>query len=65
MVIEGFEGELIAADTENVIRPLRTFGKPLLDLITCQPYMNHQSSGDSTTWLELLLEVNVSPRASR
>lgn len=28
VVIEGFEGELIAADAENVIRPWRTFGKP-------------------------------------
>ena len=35
-------------DGEAVIRPLRAFGKPLLDLIAPNPYVNHQSALDST-----------------
>ena len=35
-------------EAEDVIRPLRDFGKPLLDLIATSPYVNHQSALDST-----------------
>jgi FAD/FMN-containing dehydrogenase len=35
-------------DAEMVLRPLRAFGKPLLDLIAPTPYVNHQSALDST-----------------
>ncbi|HJU81142.1 MAG TPA: FAD-binding oxidoreductase [Acidimicrobiia bacterium] len=35
-------------EAEDVIRPLRAFGKPLLDLIATSPYVNHQSALDST-----------------
>ena len=33
---------------EVVLRPLRAFGKPLLDLVAPRPYVNHQSALDST-----------------
>ena len=36
------------ADAEKVLRPLRAFGRPLLDLIAPTPYANHQSALDST-----------------
>ncbi len=36
------------ADAEAALRPLRAFGKPLLDLIAPTPYVNHQSALDST-----------------
>ena len=36
------------ADAEATLRPLRAFGRPLLDLISPTPYVNHQSSLDST-----------------
>jgi FAD/FMN-containing dehydrogenase len=36
------------ADAEEVLRPLRAFGRPLLDLIAPTPYVNHQSAIDST-----------------
>jgi FAD/FMN-containing dehydrogenase len=36
------------ADAEAALRPLRAFGKPLLDLIGPTPYVNHQSAVDST-----------------
>lgn len=35
-------------DGEEVLRPLRTFGKPLLDLVGPTPYASHQSALDST-----------------
>ena len=35
-------------DAEVVLRPLRAFGKPLLDLIAPTQYVNHQSALDST-----------------
>jgi FAD/FMN-containing dehydrogenase len=35
-------------DAEEVLRPLRAFGRPLLDLIAPTPYINHQSAIDST-----------------
>ncbi len=35
-------------DAEVELRPLRAFGKPLLDLIAPTPYVNHQSALDST-----------------
>ena len=35
-------------DAEVVLRPLRAFGRPLLDLIAPTPYVNHQSALDST-----------------
>jgi len=35
-------------DAEEVLRPLRAFGRPLLDLIAPTPYVNHQSAFDST-----------------
>jgi len=31
-----------------MLRPLRAFGRPLLDLIASTPYVNHQSALDST-----------------
>jgi hypothetical protein len=31
-----------------MLRPLRAFGRPLLDLIAPSPYVNHQSALDST-----------------
>ncbi len=37
-----------AGDAEKALRPLRAFGKPLLDLIAPMPYVNHQSALDST-----------------
>jgi FAD/FMN-containing dehydrogenase len=36
------------AEAEARLRPLRTFGRPLLDLIAPTPYVNHQSGVDST-----------------
>ena len=35
-------------EAEQVLRPLRSFGKPLLDLIAPTRYVNHQSALDST-----------------
>ncbi|HEY7583244.1 MAG TPA: FAD-binding oxidoreductase [Acidimicrobiia bacterium] len=35
-------------DAESAIRPLRSFGRPLLDLIAPTSYVNHQSALDST-----------------
>jgi FAD/FMN-containing dehydrogenase len=35
-------------DAEAVLRPLRAFGRPLVDLIGPTPYVNHQSAIDST-----------------
>lgn len=36
------------ADAEQVLRPLRAFGNPRLDLIAPSPYVQHQSALDST-----------------
>ena len=36
------------ADAEATLRPLRSFGRPLLDLIGPAPYVHHQSAIDST-----------------
>jgi FAD/FMN-containing dehydrogenase len=36
------------ADAEALLRPLRAFGRPLLDLIGPAPYLDHQSALDST-----------------
>jgi FAD/FMN-containing dehydrogenase len=35
-------------DAEEALRPLRAFGRPLLDLIAPMPYVSHQSALDST-----------------
>jgi FAD/FMN-containing dehydrogenase len=35
-------------EAESVLRPLRAFGAPLLDLVGPKPYVDHQSSIDST-----------------
>jgi FAD/FMN-containing dehydrogenase len=35
-------------DAEEVLRPLRAFGRPLLDLMAPTQYVNHQSALDST-----------------
>jgi FAD/FMN-containing dehydrogenase len=35
-------------ESEGVLRPLRAFGRPLLDLVAPTPYVNHQSVLDST-----------------
>jgi FAD/FMN-containing dehydrogenase len=35
-------------EAEAVLRPLRAFGRPLLDLVAPTPYVNHQSALDST-----------------
>ncbi|HET9384192.1 MAG TPA: FAD-binding oxidoreductase [Gemmatimonadales bacterium] len=35
-------------EAEVVLRPLRAFGKPLIDLIAPTPYVNHQRALDST-----------------
>jgi FAD/FMN-containing dehydrogenase len=35
-------------DAEVVLRPLRAFGRPLIDLIAPTAYLNHQSAIDST-----------------
>ncbi len=35
-------------DGESVLRPLRAFGAPLLDLVGPKPYVDHQSALDST-----------------
>jgi FAD/FMN-containing dehydrogenase len=36
------------ADAEAALRPLRSFGRPLLDLVGPAPYVGHQSALDST-----------------
>ncbi len=38
----------LVEEAEAVLRPLRAFGRPLLDLIAPTPYVNHQSALDST-----------------
>ena len=35
-------------EAEGVLRPLRAFGAPLLDLVAAAPYVDHQSGIDST-----------------
>ena len=35
-------------EAEGVLRPLRAFGAPLLDLVAATPYVDHQSGIDST-----------------
>jgi hypothetical protein len=35
-------------EAEGVLRPLRAFGAPLLDLVAPTPYVDHQSGSDST-----------------
>jgi FAD/FMN-containing dehydrogenase len=35
-------------EAERVLRPLRRFGAPVLDLVAPRPYVDHQSSIDST-----------------
>jgi FAD/FMN-containing dehydrogenase len=35
-------------DGEEALRPLRAFGRPLLDLVAPRPYVSHQSAIDST-----------------
>jgi hypothetical protein len=38
----------LVEDAEAALRPLRAFGRPLLDLIGPGPYVGHQSALDST-----------------